>query len=85
MAALYVATPQEVKRERKQRLAIDLLRVSAYIESMATLTEKIARVEALSAMWLNRGNEASTKEEAERCYEKAGAYLDRANDLRGNN
>jgi hypothetical protein len=46
-------------------------------------TRRIAHAEAMASMWLNRGNEASTKVAADRAFEKAQSWLDKVNELRG--
>ena len=54
--------------------------------SCARSRELASNAEAKSAMWLNRGREADEQGKsalAEECYQKAGEWLDRANELRG--
>jgi hypothetical protein len=46
-------------------------------------TRRIAHAESMASMWLNRGNEASTKAARERAYEKSQNWLDKVNALRG--
>lgn len=48
--------------------------------------QSASNAEAMSAMWLARGNDYNArgrKAFAEQCYDKAQAWLDKANKLRG--